>query len=240
MTFQEILDKLQETHRQTKWRSIISSAFPARFSGCLRNPCLPAILLSPTLPCSCWSRWPQCPLRAVCGLERQLWYVAPGTSSCLCLSLYFIVRDTPTGDLSPRKCSWGWLGAALERFRCLLWRVAGSSRPHWSSSPRTLRPCARPALGHSPPPAGHIPARVSPCWASSFPTSRGAAAVSARYDSVFVFCVGKTDFGRQVVHKITSLRVPKGSSGNWLLPSQCRSPRLGAVMGRVAPMCPAS
>lgn len=38
----------------------------------------------------------------------------------------------------------------------------------------------------------------------------GAAVMSARYNSLFVLCVGKTDFGRQVVHNITSLRVPKG------------------------------
>lgn len=38
---------------------------------------------------------------------RQLWYVAPGTSSHLCLPLCSTFQNASTGDQSPQRCSLG-------------------------------------------------------------------------------------------------------------------------------------
>lgn len=220
MTFREILDKLQETHRQTKGRSTIFSAFPARSRAIseipvsplsfrpVSHPALPLQeLVAPVSSESCLQLGEAA---LVCGSRHLV---------RLCLSLYFIVQDTPRGGLSPRKCSWGWLGAALERLSCLPQARGRESSALLGSEPRDP-PCARPALGR--------------CLASfpvlgTFLPASGAPAVSARCNSLFVLRVGRTDFGRQVVHETTSLRAPMGSSGDLLLPFQRWSPRLGAA-----------
>lgn len=87
-----------------------------------------------------------------------MWLPAP-RPVCLCLSLYFIVRDTPTGDLSPRKCSWGWLGAALERLRCLPWACGRES-----SAMLGFEPKDPPSLCQASPWSLPSPTRSHPCY----------------------------------------------------------------------------
>lgn len=119
---------------------------------------------------------------------RQLWYVAPGTSSHLCLPLCSTFQNASTGDQSPQRCSLGRPRAALKGLDVLL---AGCAPGTWEVRTGLLfkpghPPCGAvsasgSALGQlsedcplwisvllAP---GQVSAVISPHWAPSFPTS---------------------------------------------------------------------
>ena len=165
---------------------------PTRFPGGVLE--IPGSL--GTLPSGLW--WPLparfspcppgCPWRHL-QLLRQLWYVAPGTSSHLCMPLRSTIQNASTGDQSPPRCSLGRLGAALKGSDVLL---AGCAPATWevrngllfkpghspcgavsaSGSALGSPECGLSALWISLPLApGQVPAVISPHRAPSFPAS---------------------------------------------------------------------
>lgn len=134
MTFQEVLDKLQETNRQTKKRTI-SSAFPARSSGWVLE--IPGS--SFTSPCP--------PSLALPRSFAALRFVAPGLSSravcvCLCalsLKMLPLVARAPGNAL---RCGQGLLWQGSEAL------LAGSVPRHSAGSPQPR--LGRAMLGSQP------------------------------------------------------------------------------------------
>lgn len=249
MTFQEILDKLQETNRQTTPRRIISSTFPAGSQAKSRkslSPCVPVPAL-----CRPEASLVPAPAGAGSGPSESHSQLPEAALACgsrhLVLSVFvsaFHCSEPSHWRPEPPERSWG-CRAALERLGCsagwvCLRHVTQSSATLGSEPmvcPSGVFSVPGPALGH--PSRPHQVRSLLESRRLRHPSSLivgDVRGIPSRCNSRFRLCVGKTESGRQERHKIARLRFPKGDS---LLPFWGRSRRLGAAMGWQAQLYPA-